>query len=1561
MKSRLRYVVFASVVLAGLVFALGWLLGTSSGARFLFGTVSHLFPLQIDVQKLDGRIIDKLLLHQTVLKSPQVEVQIDRLLIRWQPAYLLAGRITFQELDIGHVYIQDDRPESKAPPDLTFPKIHGLLTMVDVEIKSIRVAQMTYHRMNRAPVIMDTFSSRASWDRGILRLKHFRLETPVGWGEGTGELSFLTPALNFNLTFSPKESMLGLDQLSLNLNLRSGKSPEGMTGPLTMIGKSSSVERLRLTGNLGVTSDSLKLSHFVLSQFGRQGEVTLDGGVRLSTTEPFVNLRLKLKDVDFSKELIVAQKLTGELSLEGRPSAYSGLFAVKNSGPAWQVERLTGSIEGNLSRIKISNLDGSWLDGTLKGHLEMNWKQRIQFAGALQGRGLNPNRITPDWQGQINLNAQGELRLPEDRPLSGNLKIHLLESRLRGKALIGDIEAQVQEGRLFLSRAEFRGNGFNLSAHGELEKKLNVEVKITDLAGLIPGAQGSFFAKGWARWQNHQLAASLSGHGKNISLGKARMSALNVFARLGEDEKGLVDVKANVQELVYGSIHLDSLLMDATGTIGDHKVAMALYWPKGELRASLKGAYANGAWQGMVTHLSGKSPREVSWSLFSPFPVTLTHNKLHFGPLEIGSRIGQKVQILTDLSFRPIRGFVEANWKQLDLGLITPYLKKPHLAGHTTGKLRAEWLESNRLRLAASVDAAGTFHNDSIKLELSQTSLNFQWDEKGLQGSWKMVLAKEGQVDGQITSSQPARLSLPEQAIVMANWKAIDLSLLKAWLPRDTSLEAQCSGRLSGNWSRAGPFETQGEMKISQGTVRWKSKEIILSSTIQTVNFDWSWRHDGLRGKISLVLADYGDIKGKFQLPLNARLPVSIQKTGVLEVSVQGQIQENGLLATLFPSLILESRGTVDFNLNTTGTWAKPRFEAHLGIQKAGGRIHIAETSSKSKSAQNGGIQEKTFPLELARGSVRMNWDEKGLVSSWEAVLAREGSIHGTLASSQPARLAIPEMGKFDIRWERIDLTLLRSWLPPALALEGQLSGQLDGQWFEGLRLALKGKTTISKGFITWMGKDGSIRTELRNAVINLDWRGGTLAGEISIALEKFGQGQGKFLLPLLARLPPAIDPDGTVYLSLDGQVRESGLLTTLFPELVQESRGEVDLNIKVEGTWRKPSAQGRLKLTKAGAYLPRAGIHLKDMEAEAQFTGDRIHIVSFRTRSGPGHIEGRANFWMKEWRIIRYEGRLDGERFQTVYLPELRVLTNPHLDLEGTGERINVRGEILIPEGEFLGFQRKGVVRTSPDVVIVGPKKVSPSAPSFPLDARLHILLGDKVLFKAEGIDTRLVGSVTLQIRNVEEINANGEIQATEGHYSYYGQKLEMTRGRLLFDGPLENPTLDVLALRKIKGASRWEEQLREVHVGAVITGKLQSPVIRLYSQPSMSDADILSYLVLGQPATTSRSEEQTALLTKAASALLSAGGSVLAQSQFLGSLRIDTLDIQTGEDDISRSMVTIGKYLDPRLYVGLGGSLFTNTYQIILRYSLTKNIEIETKTGTQSGANVYFKIEFE
>jgi len=272
--------------------------------------------------------------------------------------------------------------------------------------------------------------------------------------------------------------------------------------------------------------------------------------------------------------------------------------------------------------------------------------------------------------------------------------------------------------------------------------------------------------------------------------------------------------------------------------------------------------------------------------------------------------------------------------------------------------------------------------------------------------------------------------------------------------------------------------------------------------------------------------------------------------------------------------------------------------------------------------------------------------------------------------------------------------------------------------------------------------------------------------------------------------------------------------------------------------------------------------------------------------------------------------------------------------------------------------------------VVIVDRKELSKTNPVFPLDAEVRVLLGDKVYVKAEGIDAQLAGNFTLQTKASKPLVANGEIQVAKGNYSIYGQRLDITRGRLLFSGPIDNPSLDILALRKVKGATRWEEQMKEVQAGVVVTGKIQSPLIRLYSQPTMPDRDILSYIVLGQPVSQGGEKDQAATLVNAAKALFSAGESVLSENQLSSQLGLDKLDIRTTtpastgtttSSTVSRSLVTVGRYLDPRVYVGVGGSPFTKAYQIIFRYGLTKKVEVETKAGTESGMNFYYKIEFE
>jgi len=57
---------------------------------------------------------------------------------------------------------------------------------------------------------------------------------------------------------------------------------------------------------------------------------------------------------------------------------------------------------------------------------------------------------------------------------------------------------------------------------------------------------------------------------------------------------------------------------------------------------------------------------------------------------------------------------------------------------------------------------------------------------------------------------------------------------------------------------------------------------------------------------------------------------------------------------------------------------------------------------------------------------------------------------------------------------------------------------------------------------------------------------------------------------------------------------------------------------------------------------------------------------------------------------------------------------------------------------------------------------------------------------------------------------------------------------------------------------------------------------------------------------------------------------------------------------------MFTVGKYLTPQLYISYGKSLFTGSNLVRLRYDIFKQWQIETQTGSESGADLYYKLEF-
>jgi translocation and assembly module TamB len=339
---------------------------------------------------------------------------------------------------------------------------------------------------------------------------------------------------------------------------------------------------------------------------------------------------------------------------------------------------------------------------------------------------------------------------------------------------------------------------------------------------------------------------------------------------------------------------------------------------------------------------------------------------------------------------------------------------------------------------------------------------------------------------------------------------------------------------------------------------------------------------------------------------------------------------------------------------------------------------------------------------------------------------------------------------------------------------------------------------------------------------------------------------------------------------------------------------------------------------------------------------------------------------------LTGYHGTLRGERFQALNLPEQQLIVAPDLTFTGTRETLSARGVIRVPEMLLRRFSSSADIKPSRDVVVIGRDSAASKPVGLSMDLQFQILLGDKVFVKAGGLDARLEGGITLTMTGPTTATGTGEIKVAKGTYRIYGASLNIQRGRALFSGgPVERPTLDILALRTVD----------DIKAGVTITGTPEESLIKLYSDPTLPDTEILSYIVLGR--SLGESAGQSAMLMEAASLFTSSDNSPGLQERLKEWAALDTLTVSSGKDPrpgyktiepslrsnsqsstnttgVSQTMLQLGKYLTPKLYISYGKSLFDQSQQIRARYSISKRWEVESKISTTAtGGDLLYRIE--
>lgn len=455
--------------------------------------------------------------------------------------------------------------------------------------------------------------------------------------------------------------------------------------------------------------------------------------------------------------------------------------------------------------------------------------------------------------------------------------------------------------------------------------------------------------------------------------------------------------------------------------------------------------------------------------------------------------------------------------------------------------------------------------------------------------------------------------------------------------------------------------------------------------------------------------------------------------------------------------------------------------------------------------------------------------------------------------------------------------------------------------------------------------------------------------GELRIALDSPADQDLRLsgaLESTLASPLPDTPLAGRVAVALDGIWAAESLLPMDLVYELDGVRGLMTLHGEIAGTLGSPSLGGTLELEDVGFRVLALNMPVEGVGLEAKLeNADRLAFTSQGSAGGgslavSGVLEGLEAGGLR----LASELTLTGAR--VVDLPDYSALVDGAIVLTMTGETLGLTGDIKVPSAAVrIADLPATAVSVSADEVIVGAE--TPSQQVRTTDLRLS--LGDDVVLDAFGLETKLSGSLRYRETPGRLPEVTGGIALKGGDFEAYGQILKVERGQLTFTGPMDDPLVDVLAVRTVSYEGR------DYRISLHISGSAQNLKTAVLSTPSLPEDDALALLITGRTFSQATSSEQTDVYGAALSLGLM-GASGITRSLAAG---IGVEEIILDKDTEGNVEVGAALRLNQDLYLRYTYGVFSRLGGVLLRYHLSDRISVQAKTGDAHSIEIRYGVD--
>ena len=406
------------------------------------------------------------------------------------------------------------------------------------------------------------------------------------------------------------------------------------------------------------------------------------------------------------------------------------------------------------------------------------------------------------------------------------------------------------------------------------------------------------------------------------------------------------------------------------------------------------------------------------------------------------------------------------------------------------------------------------------------------------------------------------------------------------------------------------------------------------------------------------------------------------------------------------------------------------------------------------------------------------------------------------------------------------------------------------------------------------------------------------------------------------------------------GAAIDLAVLNPLLTAAGRRVQGKVTLDGTIAGTATAPRAAGTLTLAGGDVQDIPQGIHISNIVAQIEGTGDHLRIARFSGHAGPGTLSVAGSVGLAAKMPV--DLTITGKNARPVSSNLLTVDTDIDLALRGDllGD-LALSGGITIDRAEISVPEKLPNHVATLNVVRPGQQPPPPPAPGPTIGLNVTLRAPGQVFVRGRGLDAELEGRITVAGTTAAP-QPSGRFTLRQGTFNLAGMTLNFSSGEVGFDGGRSSdPTLNFVAISNTSS----------ITATLTITGSASSPKIVLSSVPDLPQDEILARLLFQQ----SSGSLSPVQLAQAAAALAQIGG-VGAGFDPLNAIReklgLDRLSLGNSANGTGVA-VEAGRYLTPRLFVGVQQDATGSGTQALVQFDVTRRLKLQATAGTSAPAS--------